>query len=80
MSSTRDRLVTCFAAVFPKLTPAEIERATPLTVTAWDSLANVMLLTVVEEEFGVEVPVEELQTLGSFERLLEFVDAAPRAG
>lgn len=79
MPSTRDRLITCFAAVFPKLTPAEIERATPLTVAAWDSLANVMLLTVVEEEFGVEIPVDDLQTLGSFDRLLDFLETAPRA-
>ena len=80
MPSTRDRLVTCFTAVFPKLTRAEVESATPLTVPAWDSLANVMLVTVIEEEFGLEIPVEELPQLGSFDRLLEYLETAPRAG
>jgi len=73
MDETRARLVKCFAAVFPDLTPAEIERASPATVAAWDSLANVTLLTVVEEEFGVEIPVDDLETLASFDLLLDYL-------
>lgn len=73
MDETRARLVTCFAAVFPDLTPAEIERASPETVAAWDSLANVTLLTVIEEEFGVEIPVDDLETLASFDLLLDYL-------
>ena len=75
MDDVRARLVRCFEAVFPGLTPAQIEGASPERVAAWDSVANVTLLTVIEEEFGMEVPIEDLDALGSFERLLEYLRA-----
>ena len=73
MDDVRTRLARCFAAVFPELPAGDIERATPLTVAAWDSVANVTLLTVVEEEFDVQIPVDDLETLGSFELLLDYL-------
>ena len=73
MDDTRARLVTCFSAVFPELAPDEIERASPYTVPEWDSLANVTLVSVVEEEFGVQIPLDDLETLGSFELVLDFL-------
>ena len=73
MDDVRTRLVRCFTAVFPELTPAEIERASHHTVAAWDSVANVTLLTVVEEEFEVSIPLDDLDTLGSFELLLDYL-------
>jgi acyl carrier protein len=73
MSDVRTRLVNCFAAVFPELAPADIERASHRTVAAWDSLGNVTLLGAVEDEFGVEIPIEDLETLSSFELLLDYL-------
>ena len=73
MSDARARLAECFAAVFPDLTPAEIETARPDTVAAWDSVANVTLLAVIEEEFGVTVPPDDLERLDSFPAALAYV-------
>ncbi len=73
MDDRRARLMKCFAAVFPDLAAAEIPRATPLSVTAWDSIANVTLLAVVEEEFDVTVDPDDLETLTSFEALLDYL-------
>jgi acyl carrier protein len=73
MADVRARLEQCFAAVFPDLPQDQIAQASTATVPAWDSLANATLVTVVEEEFGVEIPVEELSGLGSFELLLDFL-------
>lgn len=73
MDDVRTRLMRCFSAVFPDLSPSDIERATPFTVAAWDSVANVTLLTVVEDEFGVQIPVDDIETLGSFELLLDYL-------
>jgi acyl carrier protein len=69
----RARLVACFAAVFPDLPADAIPHATPVSVAAWDSIANVTLLAVVEEEFGITVDPDDLERLTSFDALLEYV-------
>ena len=73
MREPHARLTACFAAVFPDLPAAEIPHATPVTVAAWDSIANVTLLAVVEEEFGITVDPDDLERLTSFEALLDYV-------
>ena len=73
MDDHRARLTQCFAAVFPDLTHAEIPTATPDTVAAWDSVANVSLLAVVEEEFGITIDVDDLELLTSFHGLLDYL-------
>jgi acyl carrier protein len=73
MDEHRMRLVKCFAAVFADLPPAEIPTATPMTVAAWDSIANVTLVAVVEEEFGIAVDADDLEHLTSFEALLDYL-------
>jgi acyl carrier protein len=67
--------VACFAAVFPELPADEILAATPTRVASWDSIANVTLLAVVEEEFGMTVPVDDLERLTSFEALEAYLSA-----
>ena len=73
MDDLHARLVTAFGAVFPDLAPAEIERASPLTVPEWDSLANVTLVSVIEEEFGIQIPLDELEELNSFPLVLSYL-------
>ena len=73
MTEPSARLAACFAAVFPDLPSNEIPTATPMTVAAWDSIANVTLLAVVEEEFGITVDPDDLERLTSFEALHEYL-------
>jgi acyl carrier protein len=73
MDEHRARLITCFAAVFPDLPASDIPSATPESVAAWDSVANVTLLAVVEEEFGVTIDVDDLEHLTSFDALLDYL-------
>lgn len=73
MNDTRARLEKCFAAVFPELTGPEVARASTLTVGGWDSLASVTLLTVLEEEFQVQIDPEDLEHLVSFELILDYL-------
>ncbi len=79
MTDARARLAQCFAAVFPDLTSAEIDDARPESVAAWDSTANVTLLAVIEEEFGITVAADDLERLDSFAALLAYVPAAAAA-
>ena len=73
MPDDRARLMQCFAAVFPTLAAGEISEASPEAVPAWDSIANVTLLVVVEQEFGITVEPEDIEHLGSFAALLDYV-------
>ena len=73
MDEVRTRLDACFASVFPELAPAELRDASPQTVAAWDSLANATLVAVVEEEFGLEIPPDDLERLGSYADLAGYL-------
>jgi acyl carrier protein len=69
MSDTRARLERCFQAVFPTLTTGEIQSATPDTTEAWDSLASLTLIQVIEDEFGLRIDPFEFAEIASFDRL-----------
>jgi len=60
-ATIREKLLKCFAAVFPDLSPAEIESASVESTSGWDSIAHVTLLTLVGEEFGIDVDFEHFE-------------------
>ena len=66
-ASISQRLNQCFQAIFPNLTEPEIAAASSETVSDWDSVAQVTLISVVEEEFGVVVPEEKYGEMLSFQ-------------
>jgi len=74
MSEREDRLVRCFASVFPTLTPEEVRTASVESVAAWDSLAAVTLVALVEQEFDVKIDVLDLPDLSSFAAFLFYLD------
>ncbi|MBX9601797.1 MAG: acyl carrier protein [Bryobacteraceae bacterium] len=73
------RLARCFAAVLPGVSEEEASAARRDQVDAWDSLATVTLVRVVEEEFGITVDLFELENLDSFAAWREYLSsqAAP---
>jgi acyl carrier protein len=73
-----ERLIRCFASVFPKLSPDDIRTATIQSVTAWDSLATVTLAAVAEQEFGVEIDLLDLPELDSFEAFQAYLGSSTR--
>lgn len=73
MNDAKARLTRCFAAVFPHLSEETIQTATPNAVEAWDSLASITLISVIEEEFGIEIDPEDIEHLVSFEKVLDYV-------
>jgi|HubBroStandDraft_6_1064221.scaffolds.fasta_scaffold1383048_1 acyl carrier protein len=72
----KSRLLDCFAAVFPSLSREQIERAEQANLPEWDSIATVTLITVIEDEFHVEIPATEIENLVSFDNVLKFVASA----
>ena len=75
MDMIRSRLTGSFAAVFPPLPPEEIPGASQSTVAAWDSIAAINLVNVIEEEFAIQLDLEAASDLDSFERISEYLAA-----
>ena len=80
MDDLRERLTECFAAVFPDLGVDEIPQASPDSVSAWDSLAAVKLVTVIEETFDVAVQPAEQERLVSFGQILDYLRSQTAGG
>ena len=74
MNDTRARLVKCFAAIFPDLSEEQIESASSTNMNEWDSVATVTLITLIEEEFGIEVEADDLERLVSFDSVLDYLE------
>ena len=73
MTNLEQRLTRCFLAVFPTMTEEEATSASQDTLEAWDSIASVTLVRVVEEEFGVTIDLFELENLNSFATLANYL-------
>lgn len=73
MSEQDDRLVRCFASVFPTLSEQEIRTCDVVPLFDLDSLAGVTLVTLIDEEFGVDVELSDLLELGSFAAIGQFL-------
>ena len=73
MDDLEGRLVRCFSSVFSDLTPEQIRAASVESVAAWDSLASVTLIAVVQQEFRIPIDLMDLPELVSFEAVQNFV-------
>lgn len=73
MSEQDDRLVRCFASVFPTLSEGQIRASAVAGLFDLDSFAGVTLVTLIDQEFGVNVDPSDLLELGSFEAIEQFL-------
>lgn len=75
MQETAQRLEKCFQAVFPTLAGEQIKHAQVDTVEGWDSVANITLLTVIGEEFGLMLDMDDFEQFTSYKSLLAHLTA-----
>jgi acyl carrier protein len=73
MDETRQRLTSCFQVVFPDMPAEEVPAASTATVANWDSVAAITLMNVMEDEFGLEMDLDDLADLDSFEKILAYL-------
>jgi acyl carrier protein len=73
MDNIQSHVKRCFLAVFPELAESEVVAATPSTVGGWDSVATLNLITVMEEEFGVQIDFVDLMDALSYEQISEYL-------
>jgi acyl carrier protein len=79
MDEMEQRLLNCFQTVFAGIDAAAARVATPATVAGWDSVASIKLLNVIEEEFQIEIDLDQISELDSFPRILEYLRNPPAA-
>lgn len=70
---TVEKLEQCFADVFPNIEADRIRSASVETVSEWDSVAHVTLLSLLAETFELDMDVEEFETATSFDAVLAYV-------
>ena len=78
MVELTERLVRCFAAVFPNVPAERIPEASVDNVPEWDSLASVTLIALLDQEFGVQIDFLDLPELTSFSAVQNYLDALLR--
>ena len=81
MSEQENRLIRCFASVFPGLATEEIRTTGAESPSGvWDSLSTVTLAAVIEEEFNIQIDQEVLPELDSFNAFLKYLYEMDVAG
>jgi acyl carrier protein len=73
MDKTTNRLVKCFRTVFPGLKDEQVVSASQDTLTDWDSSSAVFLVDVIQEEFGIEMDLDAVPDLDSFDKILVYL-------
>ncbi len=80
MPEQEDRLIRCFASVFPELSQDEIRRTSVESTGIWDSLSAVTLAAVIQEEFEIEIDPDVIPELNSFEAFRNYLDRTRPVG
>jgi acyl carrier protein len=76
MDDIQQRLANCFRTVFPDLPEAAIPQAEQSNVKDWDSVAAITLVNVIEEEFNLELDLDKIADLDSFDKIAAYLNAA----
>ncbi|MGJ5820941.1 hypothetical protein [Paludibaculum fermentans] len=74
MTDIQSRVSQCFLNVFPDLTAADLPRASQASLTQWDSVAHVTLLSAISEEFQLELDEESFESLTSYLLIVDSVE------
>jgi acyl carrier protein len=70
---TKQRLTNCFHVVFPDLPEAGIPLANQSNTKDWDSVAAITLVNVIEEEFSIELDLDSVADLDSFDAIEHYL-------
>lgn len=65
----KTKLARCFSSIFPQMDAKLYASASVENTAEWDSIAQVTLLTLIGEEFEIEINFEDFEDATSFESL-----------
>ena len=78
MEEVEKRLEKCFSSVFPEIPPEKIRNADARTNSKWDSIAQVTLISLIGEEFGLSMDFGEFADACSFPEILQILSSRLR--
>ena len=70
-SAVTERLLQCFRIVFPGVPDEDLMTASATSMVKWDSITHVTLISLIEEELSIQLPLERYAELTSFSALQE---------
>ncbi len=73
MDDVKPKLIECFQIVFPDMKEQDVTIASQETVAEWDSVAAITLVNVIEEQFGIEMDLDHVADLDSFDKVLAYL-------
>jgi acyl carrier protein len=73
MNIYTERLRGVFRNAFPDVAVEQIDSMSMASNSKWDSLACLTLLTLIQEEFDVEIPVQDMELMASFELIANYL-------
>jgi acyl carrier protein len=73
MDNINARLVECFTTVFPDTPAASVPAMSVDNNPAWDSVAAITLVNVIEDEFQLQMDLEAIADLDSYSKVLAYV-------
>jgi acyl carrier protein len=74
MIEIKNRLCECFKSIFPDMKEEQIVTMSKSSYVEWDSLATVTLISLIEEEFNLKIPVEHDVDFSSFELIQDYLE------
>jgi acyl carrier protein len=80
MDDIQARLLACFQAVFPEQDEKAMVGLSQAMHSGWDSLASVTLVRLVEEQFGVQMDLFDLEELDSFAAMEKYIRNSQAGG
>lgn len=69
-----DKLVEIVAELFDLEPTAVDDRLTPEDVELWDSMNHLRLVSAVEEEFGIKLSMQEIESIRSLAALRALIE------
>jgi acyl carrier protein len=73
VSGTDEKLIRCFQATFDDLAIELVPTASADTVASWDSLNMIVLVSVIEEAFEVEIAPDDMPSLRSYAAMWDYL-------
>lgn len=68
------KIETIIEASIPNFNAEVSESLTPSEVSGWDSLANAMIITAVQNEFGIKFKFAELMAWHNVGQLIDIIE------
>lgn len=77
MDTMRERLIEIVAAALRVPTSTLTLETGPSDLPAWDSLAQINVVSDIEAEFGVSIPIEQVAEIRQIRDFLGYLEKTP---